>query len=223
MPTSPTDRMLRRVAEEVKDGRVLRAMRTVPREEFVPPSARRHAYDDAALSIGEGQTISQPLIVGMMTEALELRGDEHVMEIGTGSGYQTAVLARLAATVVSVELIDALRVRAQETLRRLGVSNVRCRPAVELLGAPGEAPYDAIIVTAAAPEVPDALLAQLRVGGRLVIPVGGRREQELLALKKTGAGTEQRPLTICRFVPLLGPDGFPEAGRTRSPDGAGQR
>jgi len=202
--------MLSRVAGEVADERVLRAMREVPREEFVPAELRRFAHHDAALAIGERQTISQPLIVGLMTEALALLGDEHVLEIGTGSGYQAAVLARLAATVVSVERIAVLHRRARDTLQRLGVTNVLCLPDGERPGAPDHAPYDAIIVTAAAPEVPEPLLGQLREGGRLVIPVGSRRQQELLAVTITAAGTEHRTLTACRFVPLLGPGGFPE-------------
>ena len=213
--------MLRRIAQEVKDERVLRAMREVPREEFVPDHLRRSAYEDAALSIGERQTISQPLIVGMMTEALELSGEEHVLEIGTGSGYQAAVLARLAAGVVTVERIDVLRERAQETLQRMGVTNVRCEPAGEPLGAPEHAPYNAIIVTAAAPEVPGVLLEQLRQGGRLVIPVGSRWEQELIAVTKTADGAPSRLITGCRFVPLVGPGGFPESEVAGFPDDPG--
>ncbi len=215
MSDGPVERMLRRVADEVADERVLRAMHEVPREEFVPAELRRSAYEDAALAIGERQTISQPLIVGMMTEALALRGAERVLEIGTGSGYQAAVLARLAASVVTVERIALLRRRARETLERLGVSNVICLPDGDLPGAPEHAPYDAIMVTAAAPEVPQALLEQLREGGRLVIPVGSRWQQELIAVTRTPAGTERRTLTACRFVPLLGPGGFPETEAAR--------
>ena len=207
--------MLSRVAGEVADERVLRAMRGVPREQFVPAELRRFAHADAALAIGERQTISQPLIVGLMTEALTLRGDERVLEIGTGSGYQAAVLARLAATVVSVERIEVLRLRARETLERLGVGNVVCLPDGDLPGAPEHAPYDAIMVTAAAPEVPEALLEQLSEGGRLVIPVGSRRRQELIAVTRTAAGTERCTLTACRFVPLVGPGGFPEEEAAR--------
>jgi protein-L-isoaspartate(D-aspartate) O-methyltransferase len=215
MPDDAVERMLRRIAEEVADERVLRAMREVPREEFVPAEVRGYAYEDAALAIGEGQTISQPLIVGMMTEAMALRGDERVLEIGTGSGYQAAVLARLAASVVTVERIDALRLRARDTLERRGVTNVVCLPAGELPGAPDHGPYDAIMVTAAAPEVPQALLDQLREGGRLVIPVGSRWEQELIAVTSTAASTECRTITACRFVPLVGAEGFPETEAAR--------
>ena len=222
--SSAVDRMVAAVAEQVSDPHVLRAMREVPREAFVPAQLQRYAYEDTALAIGAGQTISQPRIVGAMTEALALRGDEHVLEVGTGSGYQAALLARLAADVVTVERVDALRLRAQATLARLGVTNVRCLPAVDVLGAPGHAPYDAIVVTAAAPGTPHALLEQLREGGRLVIPVGSRSEQELLVVTKHADGVTQRSLGPCRFVPLLGRDGFPPSGGPRAPgqgEGAG--
>ena len=213
MPQSPVDRMLRRIADEVSDPRVLRAMREVPREQFVPEPQRRYAHEDAALSIGSGQTISQPLIVGLMTEALALEGYERVLEVGTGSGYQAAVLARLAVDVVTVERVDALRERAQETLRRLGVDNVRCLAAGATLGAPDEGPYDAIIVTAAAPEVPPVLLDQLRAGGRMVVPAGSRWQQELVVVTRRAGGDEQRSITPCRFVPLVGEGAFPDAER----------
>ncbi len=211
MTAAAMERMLRRVAEVVSDERVLEAMRAVPREEFVPSQQRRNAYEDAALPIGAGQTISQPLIVGMMSEALELRGGERVLEIGTGSGYQAAVLAELAAEVVTVEVIDSLRQRAEEALARLGVSNVLCLRAGPSLGAPEHAPFDAAIVTAAAPDVPEALLEQLRECGRIVIPVGSREHQELTVVTKTATGARRRTLTPCRFVPLVGPGGFPAA------------
>ena len=206
-------RMLARVAREVRDRRVLEALRAVPRHEFVPPSLRRYAYEDSALAIGGGQTISQPLIVGLMSEAAALEGDERVLEIGTGSGYQAAVLARLAREVVTVERIDELRLDAAERLAGLGVDNVRCLAAGEQLGAPDEAPFDAILVTAAAPTVPQGLVDQLAGGGRLVIPVGSRSEQELLRVTKRaagrGPGLEQQSLGGCRFVPLIGPEAFP--------------
>ena len=206
------EEMLQHVAKAVHDHRVLKAMRAVPREEFVPPKVRRYAYEDAALPIGEGQTISQPLIVGIMTEALALEGDEHVLEIGTGSGYQAAILARLARDVVTVEIIDALREQAERNLRRLGVANVVVRPAGPILGAPEFAPYDAIIVTAVAPAVPPALVEQLKVGARLVIPVGGQTDdQELLLVTRTPAGVTEHSLGGVRFVPLRGPGGFSDA------------
>lgn len=202
------EQMVDTVALTVRDERVLEAMRAVPRDRFVPRRLRRLAFGDGALPIGEEQTISQPTIVGMMTEALALTGDEQVLEIGTGSGYQAAVLARLARDVVTVEVYDSLRERAAETLEALGVTNVRCLPAGPELGAPQFAPYDAIIVTAAASEVPPALLAQLRIGGRMAVPVGTRFSQELLAVTRTVDGYTQRTLGGCRFVPLAGPSGF---------------
>ena len=206
-------RMIRRVAGQVRDRRVLAALREVPRDAFVPAGLRRFAYAESALPIGGAQTISQPLIVGMMTEAAALAGDERVLEVGTGSGYQAAVLARLAREVVTVERVDALRYRARATLARLGVRNVRCLPAGRELGAADEGPFDAIVVTAAAPAVPDALVAQLADGGRLVIPVGTRREQELLVVTRHGDRLAQRSLGGCRFVPLIGEGAFPAEGQ----------
>ena len=203
------EEMVRLVERQVRDPRVLEAMRAVPRERFVPFELRREAYGDSALPIGHRQTISQPLIVGMMTEALRLTGSERVLEIGTGSGYQAAILARLAAEVVTVEVVDELRAQAEEALADLGTTNVRCLPASDgILGAPEHGPYDAIMVTAAAPSVSGALVQQLRDGGRLVIPVGSREAQELLALTKRGDRLERRSMGPCRFVPLVGAGGF---------------
>jgi len=204
--------MIRRVAGQVRDRHVLAALRAVPREAFLPAGLRRFAYADSPLPIGGGQTISQPLIVGMMTEAAALVGDERVLEVGTGSGYQAAVLARLAREVVSVERVDTLRHRARATLARLGVRNVRCLPAGRVLGAAAEAPFHAILVTAAAPAVPRALVEQLADSGRLVIPVGTRREQELLVVTKRGDRLAQRSLGGCRFVPLIGEGAFAAEG-----------
>ena len=203
-----SERMVRDIGRVVRDERVLAAMRAVPRHLFVPEFAQRHAYDDSALPIGAGQTISQPLIVGIMTEALTLAGDERVLEIGTGSGYQAAVLAQLAADVVSVEVVDELRERAGDTLAGLGVRNVRCLPAGEGLGAPAHAPYDAIIVTAAAPDLPQTLIDQLGQRGRMVIPVGSRQAQELTLARWRDGELDRRSLGGCRFVPLIGPGGF---------------
>ncbi len=210
------ERMLRLIRRHVRDRRVLDAMRAVPRDEFVPPGVRRHAFDDSALPIGSGQTISQPLIVAMMSEAASLDGDERVLEIGTGSGYQAAVLARLAREVVTVERVGVLRRRARVTLGRLGIRNVRCRVAGAHLGAPDDAPFDAIMVTAAAPDVPETLFDQLADGGRLVIPVGQRTEQELLVVTRRGDRMRRRSLGGCRFVPLIGEGGFPEEGGSPS-------
>jgi len=203
--------MVRTVARVVRDERVLDAMRAVPRDEFVPPRMRRYAFEDHALPIGEGQTISQPLIVGMMTEAARLEGDEHVLEVGTGSGYQAAVLARLARDVVSVEIVAVLREQAAQTLARLGVTNVTVLPAGAELGAPEYGPFDAILVTAVAPSIPEALVRQLRVGGRMVLPVGKRAyDQELLVATRTADGIDTTSLGGVRFVPLRGAGGFDE-------------
>jgi protein-L-isoaspartate(D-aspartate) O-methyltransferase len=207
------DAMLERVAEAVEDPRVLDTMRAVPREEFVPPEVRRYAYEDAALPIGHDQTISQPLIVGVMTEALALNGDEQVLEVGTGSGYQAAILARLARDVVSVEIIDALRIQAQATLARLGITKVLVIPAGAVPGAPEHGPYDAIVVTAAAPMISATLVDQLKPGGRLVIPVGRQADdQELWLLVRTTRGIQRRSLGGVRFVPLRGAGGFAMRG-----------
>ena len=203
-------RMLRLVAGQVRDRRVLAAMRDVPREAFVPHRLRRLAFADGALPIGWGQTISQPLIVAMAAEAAALRGGERVLEVGAGSGYQAAVLARLAREVVAVERIEGLRLRASAALAGLGVRNVRCLPAGPDPGAPDEAPFEAIVVSAAAPAVPPSLAAQLADGGRLVIPVGTRAGQELLVLTRRGGEWRRRSLGRCRFVPLIGKDAFPE-------------
>ncbi len=201
--------MLETVKHEVSDQRVLDAMASVPREAFVPPEVRPHAYEDRALPIGEGQTISQPLIVGFMTQALELTPEGRVLEVGTGSGYQAAVLARLAREVISVERIEHLLDRARATLAALGYYNVRTYLAGETLGRPEDAPYDAIIVTAGAPHIPRALLDQLAAGGRLVMPVGSRRSQELVRVQKTDHGLELMRLGPCGFVPLIGKDAWP--------------
>ncbi len=203
------EEMVRHVARVVRDQRVLDAMRVVPRDEFVPPRLRRYAFEDHALPIGEGQTISQPLIVGMMTEAARLDGHEHVLEVGTGSGYQAAILARLARDVVTVEIVATLREQAAATLGRLGVTNVTVLAAESQLGAAHLGPYDAILVTAVAPSVPESLLRQLRVGGRMVVPVGRHDDdQELLVVTKTAEGIETTSLGGVRFVPLRGAGGF---------------
>ena len=202
------DRMMAVIEEQVHDERVLRAIRAVPREEFVPPGFRRLAYEDTALSIGGGQTISQPLMVAVMTEELALTGGERVLEVGTGSGYQAAILGRLAAEVVTVERIDELREHAAARLQRLNVTNVRCLPAGSTLGAAHEAPFDAIIVTAASPRLPEVLVAQLADGGRIVIPVGDRSSQQLVIATRHGRSLERRARGYCRFVPLIGEGAF---------------
>ncbi len=195
----------------VHDPRVLQAMREVPRECFVRPGWQAQACDDNPLPIEAGQTISQPYIVAFMSEALQLHGDECVLEIGTGSGYAAAVLARLAREVHTVERIALLAEHASATLAGLGVPNVQVHCADGTLGWPDAAPYDAIVVTAAGPEVPVALKDQLALGGRLVMPVGELDgHQELVRLTRTGETTEHREVLMgVRFVPLTGAQGWP--------------
>ena len=188
---------------EIKDERVLAAMSRVPRERFLPPEDQSLAYEDRPLPIGQDQTISQPFIVAMMTEALELTGGEKVLEIGTGSGYQTAVLAELARLVVTVERLPALAEAARKILDSLGYTNIVTHLAGESLGWPQDAPYDAILVTAGAPRVPPELIDQLAIGGRLVIPAGSRYEQELYKIIRHETGNEVHDLGGCRFVPLI--------------------
>jgi len=199
------ERMVREqiVSRGVRDPRVLAAMRSVPRHELVPASERDDAYDDRPLPIGRGQTISQPYVVAAMTEALALRGDERVLEVGTGSGYQAAVLSGLVKQVYTIELEAELAARARTDLARLGYANVEVRQGDGWRGWPEHAPFDAIIVTAAPEEVPPALVEQLAVGGRLVIPVG-RWEQDLLLLRRTKTGIERETLFGVRFVPMRG-------------------
>lgn len=195
---------------EIRDQRVVQAMERVPREIFVPPEHRHLAYADMPLPIGAGQTISQPLVVAMMTEALELKGGEKVLELGTGSGYQTAILAELAWRVISVERIPSLAEAAATLLMELGYQNVEINMPEMELGWREGAPYDAIIVTAGAPRLPQKLLDQLADGGRLVIPVGSRYEQELLLVIKRGERLVTKDLGPCRFVPLVGEDAWSE-------------
>jgi protein-L-isoaspartate(D-aspartate) O-methyltransferase len=199
-------------ARGVADARVLAAMRAVPREHFVSPGWQADAYHDSPLPIEAEQTISQPYIVALMAEALQLKGGERVLEVGTGSGYAAAVLARLAAEVHSVECIPVLAELAAKRLAAQGCANVAVHHGDGSLGWPEAAPYDAIVVTAAGPEVPAALKAQLKIGGRLVMPVGERHGlQELLRLTRTGEHGEQRELLLpVRFVPLTGAQGWPD-------------
>lgn len=193
----------------IRDERVLDAMERVPRELFVPRALAREAYEDGALPIGEGQTISQPYIVAAMCELLALGGDERVLDVGTGSGYAAAVLAELAAEVVSIERIPALADRASAALNAAGYAGVEVRIGDGSLGAPDRAPFDAIAVAAAAPEVPPALVEQLALGGRMVVPRGSRRAQRLVLLTRTSSGLVETGSIGCRFVPLLGAGGFP--------------
>jgi protein-L-isoaspartate(D-aspartate) O-methyltransferase len=193
-------------ARGVKDERVLDAMRRVPRHEFVPASLRDQAYRDHPLPIGEGQTISQPYIVALMTEALALRGGERVLELGTGSGYQAAVLAAIADSVYTIEYFPVLAERARATLSRLGYANVTVRAGDGWQGWPEQAPFDAAIVTFAAPEIPDALVDQLRPGGRICVPLGPvHGTQELVVATKGEDGRlQRRSLGAVRFVPVQG-------------------
>ncbi len=193
--------MLRR---GIRNPRVLEAFARVPREWFVPRSLEGEAYADHAISIDCDQTISQPYIVGLMTEALQLAGPEKVLEIGTGSGYQTAILAELAGSVISIERHGTLSLGAQRVLERLGCRNVRLVIGDGTRGLPAEAPFDRIIVTAAASEVPPALVEQLAEGGILVIPVGPEHAQVLQAIRKEQGQLQVTELAGCRFVPLVG-------------------
>jgi protein-L-isoaspartate(D-aspartate) O-methyltransferase len=195
---------------EVRDERVLAAMARIPRECFVPPEEQHMAYEDRPLPIGYDQTISQPLIIAIMTEALELTGSEKVLEVGTGSGYQAAILAELARHVITTERLPPLAESAKRALDSLGYTNIDVHLAEETLGWLKGAPYNAIIVTAGAPRVPADLLAQLAIGGRLVIPVGSRYVQELYKITKQRRKNIVDNLGGCRFVSLIGKDAWEE-------------
>jgi protein-L-isoaspartate(D-aspartate) O-methyltransferase len=197
-------------ARGIHDPRVLAAFRRVPRERFVPPDLAAQAYEDSALPIGCDQTISQPYIVALMTQSLGIRGGERVLEIGTGSGYQAAILSLLAATVFTVERHAALQEGARQVCAQLGYGNIRFRLTQGLTGWPEEAPFEAIVVTAGAPHVPDVLLEQLADGGRMSIPVGPPEMQSLLVVTRRGDAFEHQEITGCRFVPLIGEDAWPE-------------
>lgn len=198
------------VARGIKDERVLAAMRKVPRHLFVPEKFRDSAYDDGPLSIGEGQTISQPYMVALMTECLELKADSRVLEIGTGSGYQTAILAELAKWVYTVERIPTLLFRAQQLLTQLGYDSIKFKLGDGSYGWQEESPFDAIIVTAGAPEISPVLVEQLNEGGVMVIPVGSRYSQMLYRVVKRGGKVEKKECTLCIFVPLIGDHGWKE-------------
>jgi protein-L-isoaspartate(D-aspartate) O-methyltransferase len=200
------ERQLRR--RDVRDERVLEAMAAVPRELFVPGELSAHAYEDEALPIGEGQTISQPYMVARICEALALSGRERVLDVGTGSGYQAAVLAELAADVHSIERIPELAERARENLRAAGYEQVQVHVGDGTLGDPEHAPFEGIAVAAAAPEPPPSLYDQLRANGRLVVPVGSRRGQDLQVVVRSPEGPAVVSTVPCRFVPLVGEEGF---------------
>jgi protein-L-isoaspartate(D-aspartate) O-methyltransferase len=195
----------------ITDPRVLDAIEETRRDLFVPESLQYAAYEDDALPIGEGQTISQPYIVALMTQELRLEGDETVLEIGTGSGYQAAILARLARRVVTIERLERLSERARLVLSELAVTNVEFLVGDGTLGNPERGPYDRVIVTASAPAIPEPLYQQLKPGGLIVAPVGDESSQELVVLEKTPAGPRFTPLCGCRFVKLIGKAGWAPA------------
>lgn len=196
------------IARGITSRRVLVVMGQVPREQFIAPEHRAYAYDDGPLPIGEGQTISQPFVVALMTQALHLSGEENVLEIGTGSGYQTAILAKLARQVWSVEKYASLATHAREVLANLAIYNAEIMVGDGTLGWAEHAPYDAIIVTAASPAIPEPLLEQLEPEGRIVIPVGSRYDQDLECWQKRGGTWHIERLSPVRFVPLVGEWGW---------------
>jgi len=211
-PPSQAELRRRMVAEQLKapgrdirNVRVLHAMERVPRHEFVPESVRAHAYEDRPLPIGFGQTISQPFIVAFMTEQVDPQPGEKVLEVGTGSGYQAAVLAELGAEVYTIEIIEPLAERARATLERLGYTNVHVRAGDGYLGWPEAGPFDAILVTCAPDHVPEPLIEQLKDGGRMIIPVGPPGMQELVVLRKREGKLERRAVLPVLFVPMTGP------------------
>lgn len=203
---SPREEMVREqlAGRDIRDERVLAAMRRVPREEFVPARWQRWAYDDRALPIEEDQTISQPYIVALMSQLADVQPNEKVLEIGTGSGYQAAVLGELANEVYSIEIVPSLATTARERLGRLGYGNVHVRQGDGFRGWPEQAPFDAIIVTAAPDEVPPPLIEQLAIGGHLVIPVGEGMDQKLVRLTRTELGLERKTIAPVFFVPMTG-------------------
>ena len=202
--------LIKYLSSEIRDKRVLEVMSRIPREKFVPEEYRHQAYEDRPLPIGWDQTISQPYIIALMTKALELNGNEKVLELGTGSGYQTAILAGLAGRVVSVERVPPLAESARTVLEKLGYNNIEIHHAGKTLGWKRGAPYDAIMVTAGAPAIPDDLLAQLSMGGRMIIPVGSRFTQELCRVTRQPDGSKVDKLGGCRFVALIGKDAWDE-------------
>ena len=194
----------------VTDRDVLAAMERVPRDEFVPDFFKDRAWENTALPIGGGQTMSQPYMVAKMSELLSLDGGERVLDVGTGSGYHAAVLAELAKEVVTIERVPELATRARETLTAAGYDNVEVRTGDGTLGVPDRAPYDAIAVAAAAPVLPESLYEQLKIGGRMAVPVGGRANQRLELIVKSPEGPVVVRSVPCRFVPLVGKEGFSE-------------
>lgn len=205
-------RLFAQLTSAMGDSPVLHAMRAIPRELFVPPALRHRAYDNRPLFIGHAQTISQPTMVARMTLALTLRGDERVLEVGAGSGYQAAILGELLpfGHVVTVDRVPQLVDFARRNLKVCGIHNVDVVVSPNVLGAPALGPYDAILVSAGAPSIPGSLVAQLKPNGRLVIPIGDRSRQMLTLVRIAGGRRVTRQLTECRFVPLLAPEAWPE-------------
>ena len=204
------ERLFDYLRTQIVNKQVIEAMIRVPRECFIPEELISHAYEDRPISIGYGQTISQPYIVALMTQALDITKDDKVLEVGTGRGYQTAILAELAGTVISVERIPQLITEAEKTLKKLGYRNIHIHLSRGKLGWIQDSPYHSIIVTAAAPRIPEALVEQLAAGGKMIIPVGNRWEQELILLKKGEEKNVVNSLGFCRFVPLIGDDAWDE-------------
>ena len=206
------ERLFRSLKRRIRSKTIVEAMERVPRERFVSPHDRENTYYDMPLAIGEGQTISQPYIVALMVESLALQGHEKILEIGSGSGYQTAVLSLLVPNgrVVSTELVPVLAQRSARVLAELGYHNAKVIDAGPVLGCPSEAPFDAIIVSAASPALPRSLVSQLALGGRLIVPVGTLDQQELVHVLRTDEGLSLRMLGACRFVPLFGLEAFPK-------------
>ena len=204
--------LFRSLRRQMVPEHIVESMARVPRELFVSPESRHMAYLNIPLGIGESQTISQPYMVALMLEALELKGKEQVLDVGTGSGYQAAILSELSpdGRVVTVERVSSLRKKAEKLLLKLGYANVFVEPSGDTLGAPHLAPFDAIVVGAAAPQLPPSLVSQLAPGGRLVVPVGSRESQHLVQARKTDEGLSIRWYGPCRFVPLIGDEGFEE-------------
>jgi len=198
------------IARGIKDPRVIEAMQQVPRDLFVPEALAGQAYGDFALPLGEGQTISQPYMVAYMSESLELTGTERILEVGTGTGYQTAVLSRLAARVYSMERIRSLLEKARKILEQIQCRNVITQLSDGSYGWKDEAPFDAIMVTAGSPSVPEPLIEQLKVGGTMIIPVGSRNVQRLMRVRRNARGLSEENLMECSFVALVGDHGWPK-------------
>ena len=211
--TLAKSRLFKQLANGIEAKEVLQAMKSVPRELFVARSIVHQAYADIPLNIGYGQTISQPYIVALMTAAMQLDPSDVVLEIGTGSGYQSAILSNILkeGSVISIERLPKLEVLARCALNKLNCDNVEIYPATQELGLPSKGPFDAIIVTAACPNLPLTLVDQLKIGGRLVVPIGSIDRQELTLIKRTMHGMQFYFLGSCRFVPLIGHEGFPES------------